>query len=62
MVDSGYRVIFDKCEKTGKDLSFATHKASGESIRLRREKNVWIIDAYILEHGPMNGEGFGRPE
>ena len=62
MVDSGYRVIFDKDEKTGKDLSFATHKASGESIRLIREKNVWVIDAYISEHGPSKAEGFGRPE
>ena len=62
MVDSGYRVNFGKHEKTGTDLSFATHKASGERIRLKREKNVWIIHAYISERGPSNDEGFGRPE
>lgn len=47
---------------TGKDLSFVTHKASGESIRLKRERNVWVIDAFISEHGPSNDPSFGRPE
>ena len=47
LVDAGHRVVFEKDDVTGVDLSFITHKASGTSIRMRRERNVWIIDAYV---------------
>ena len=49
LVDSGHRVVFDKCPDTGVDLSFITHKTTGESVRMRRERNVWTIDAFVNE-------------
>ena len=47
LVDCGHRVVFDKDEETGTDLSFITHKKTGDSIRMKRERNVWIIDAFV---------------
>ena len=47
LVDTGHQVVFDKDEATGIDTSFITHKKSGASVRMRRERNVWVIDAYV---------------
>ena len=47
LVDAGHRVVFDRDEATGVDTSFVTHKDTGVSIRMRRERNVWVIDAYV---------------
>ena len=49
MVDAGHRVVFDRDEVTGTDLSFITCKATGESIKMRRDRNVWTIDAFVDE-------------
>ena len=51
------RSVFDKCPETGMDLSFITHKVTGESVRMRRERNVWTIDAFVNEDSD-----FTRPE
>ena len=47
LVDTGHVVTFEKDDATGTDLSFITHKASGRSIRMRRERNIWTIDAFV---------------
>ena len=47
MVDSGHRVTFDKCETTGVDLSFIVNKKTGDTVKMRRDRNVWIIDAFV---------------
>ena len=47
LVDSGHKVVFDLDEATGVDLSFITHKKSGNTVRMRRERNVWVIDAFV---------------
>ena len=47
MVDHQYRIIFDKDEKTGTDLSLMIHKPTGVTTRFRRQRNVWILDAII---------------
>ena len=47
LVDHGYRVTFDKDEVTGKDLSMMYHKKTKTATRFRREKNVWVLDAFI---------------
>ena len=47
LVDSGHKVVFDRDEATGVDLSFITHKKSGNTVRMRRERNVWVIDAFV---------------
>ena len=67
LVDSGHRVTFECDEDTGVDCSFITHKTTGESIRMRRDNNVWVIDAYVDEEGmdiQMSSidQGFRRQE
>ena len=57
MVDAGHRVVFDRDDATGTDLSFITCKATGSSIKMRRDRNVWTIDAFVDEEA-----GFIRQE
>ena len=59
MVDNGYKVVFDKDEATGKDLSFMMHKKCKRVARFRRERNVWILDA-MIELGEDTEESFHR--
>ena len=49
LVDHNHRVVFDQDADTGEDISFITNKTNGEAIKIRRDKNVWVIDAYIEE-------------
>ena len=62
LVDSGHRVVFDRDEKTGADVSFIVDKATGAATKMRRERNVWVVDAWIEEGEPNSASGFGRPE
>ena len=63
LVDAGHRVTFDKDEETGIDTSFITHKKSDASRKMRRERNVWVIDAYVEDEGDEHPEPlFSRPE
>ena len=55
LVDNGYKVIFDKDQASGKDLSLMIHKASSRITRFRRDRNIWVLDAMAKP------EGFGRP-
>ena len=55
LVDHGYRVIFDRDDKTGVDTSHILNKSTGRSIRMNREKNVWTIGAFIDELDPKSG-------
>ena len=59
LVDQGYRVTFDKDLKTGKDVSFMLNKKTGVTSRFRRERNIWILDAFI--DADNADESFGRP-
>ena len=47
LVDQGYRVTFDKDLKTGRDISFMLNKKTNVTSRFRRERNIWILDAFI---------------
>ncbi len=47
LVDHGYRVIFDQDLKTGKDISMMVRKDSKTVIRFRRDRNIWVLDAFI---------------
>ena len=58
VVDHNHRVVFDQCLDTGKDVSYITNKTNGESIKMRRDRNVWVIDESI-EHDAE--QGFTRP-
>ena len=58
LVDSGCRVVFDRDAKTGSDISFIVDKATGVETKLRRENNVWVVDAWVED----TDEDFRRPE
>ena len=47
LVDKGYRVVFDKDETTGKDISYMMKKKTKVTSRFRRERNIWILDAFV---------------
>ena len=46
-VDNGNRVVFDRDDTSGQDTSYILNKKSGRVIKLRREKNVWVLDAIV---------------
>ena len=50
LVDSHHRVIFDKDEKTGTDISFILDKRNGMQTKMRRERHVWVVDVFIEEN------------
>ena len=62
LVDSGHRVIFDQDEETGVDLSFIVNKKTNESIRMRMDRNVWVIDAYVENDEADEEADFARQE
>ena len=47
LVDRAYKVIFDKDFKTRADMSFMTNKITNITSRFRRDRNVWVLDAYV---------------
>ena len=59
-VDRDFRVVYDKNERTGEDMSYMIHKPTRTSHRFRREKNIWILDA-IVDIVEIYGD-FSRPE
>ena len=64
MVDANKRVIFDKGMETGEKISVTTNKATGCSMIMRRERNVWAFDAFIDEEDDFDNAnrdlGFAR--
>ena len=62
LVDSGHRVVFDMDEDTGEDFSFITNKKTGTCIKMRRDRQVWVVDAFVDEDVEKNAEpSFVRP-
>ena len=56
-------MIFEKDAKTGEDISFIVQKSMGVGTKMRRDRNVWVIDAWIEEEDNKNNDpSFGRPE
>ena len=49
MVDTGHRVVFDQDDVSGEDISFITNKKTGVSIKMRRDRQVWVVDAFVEE-------------
>ena len=60
LVDHGMKVIFDRDERSGVDTSHILNKKTGKTIKLRRERNVWSIDAYIDEDDETAVSSFAR--
>ena len=59
LVDKHNQVIFDKDDATGLDISRIINKKTGKIIQMTRERNVWIIDAFIEEEPDLDDD-FGR--
>ena len=58
-VDSNHRVVFDRDEKTGKDLSYIYNKTTNRAIKMTRVGNVWIIEA-IVSGSDIDDTSFAR--
>ena len=54
LVDNGYRVVFEKDMKTGNDTSMMVNKNNIVATRFRRERNVWVLDAYVSVEGNIH--------
>ena len=52
LIDDGWRVVFDK------DLSYLLHKESKKVIRMKRERGVFVVDAWVQPEDKT--EGFSR--
>ena len=49
LVDAGHRVVFDRDPVTKLDTSFIIHKQTCDTIKMKRERNIWTIDAFVNE-------------
>ena len=50
LVDDGYRVVFDD------EASYCWHKKSGRRIAIKRERGVFVVDAYVEPAAAMKTE------
>ena len=48
------RVIFDQDEKTGVDTLDIFNKNTGTTTKMKRERNVWTIEAFIDEEDRLS--------
>ena len=56
-------MTFEKDMNTGRDLSYIVNKKTGQAIKMRRDRNVWVIDTYVGDDsGKSNGQDFARRE
>ena len=51
LTEQGYRVVFD-------DESYIYHKKSKQVIKMRKERGVYVVDAYVPKKADS---GFTRP-
>ena len=58
-VDNWCRVVFDKDMRTGQDLIYIFNKKTKRVVKLRRERNVWVLDATVSADA-IETEGFSR--
>ena len=60
LVDHGFKVVFDKNVKTDQDTSHMLNKETGVITRFRRTRNVWVLDAFVVNKSGNNGQSFHR--
>ena len=58
LADHNHRVVLGRDLDSGEDVSFIANKTNGESVKMRRDRNVWVIDAYIDND---TEQGFNQP-
>ena len=59
-VDNSYRVVFDKDDETGGDISYLLQKKTKQIIKMTRVGNVCVIEATV-DIGNLD-ESFARRE
>ena len=47
-MDHRCRVVFDQDDDTGQDVSYIYEKAARKMIKMRRDGNVWKVDAIVM--------------
>ena len=57
LIDDGWRVVFDE------EASYLKHKKTGNMISIRRERGVFVVDAFVDPESPKKAKGqvFTRP-
>ena len=57
LIDDGWRVVFDE------EASYLKHKKTGNMINIRRERGVFVVDAFVDQDSPKRAKGqlFTRP-
>ena len=57
LIDDGWRVVFDE------EASYIEHKRTGNTINIRRERGVFVVDAFVDQVNPKKAKGqvFTRP-
>ena len=59
MVDNRHKVVFDQ-DDNGRDMSYMVHKPTGDIFKLRRERNVCVLDAMIEDDDFENFDEFAN--
>ena len=47
-MDHRCRVVFDKDDDTDEDVSYIYDKAARKTTKMRRDGNVWKVDAIVV--------------
>ena len=57
LIDDGWRIVFDE------EASYLKHKKTGNMISIRRERGVFVVDAFVEPGNPKRAKGqvFTRP-
>ena len=61
LVDANCRVVFDRDDKTHVDVSYILDKKTNTYTKLRRERNVWVVDAWVEEEDDDDVNNVDRP-
>ena len=60
LTDNEFCVVFNRHE--GRDVSYILHKPTKKRMKLRRERGVFILDAWTdIDIAPVTEMGFSRP-
>ena len=50
LIHDGWKIVFDS------ELSYLQHKRSGKVIKLRKERGVFVVDAYLVQDPKTDAE------
>ena len=55
-MDHKCRVVFDMDDDTGEDVSYIYDKAARKMAKMRRDGNVWKVDAIVVPSMIMSAQ------